>query len=81
MSKEKQTIAFIDALRAYNKQLDKVVEFERILIKWDKQRTITWGGVTLEITHQVAQAFRRDLNHDLEHLRQTLNNARNELEK
>lgn len=76
MNREKEAIAYVNALRAYEKAADPIIEFDRMLNQWRNQRNFTWAGVKLEMTDEVAQAFRAQLAQNLEDLRQQLNIAR-----
>lgn len=79
MNREKQAIAYVNALRAYEKAADPIVEFDRMLNQWRNQRHFTWAGVKLEMTDEVAKVFRAQLAANLEELRQQLNIAREAL--
>lgn len=79
LNREKQAIAFVNALRAYEKAAEPIVEFDRMLNQWKSQRNFTWAGVKLEMTDEVAQVFRAQLAQNLETLRQELNIARDAL--
>ena len=79
MSREKQAIAFVNALRAYEKAAEPIVEFDRMLDKWENQRHFVWAGVKLVMNDEVAQVFRAQLAQNLETLRQELNIARSAL--
>lgn len=79
LNREKQAIAFVNSLRKYEKAVEPIVEFDRMLNQWKSQRGFTWAGVKLEMTDEVAQVFRAQLAQNLETLRQELNIARNAL--
>lgn len=79
MNREKQAIAFVKALNAYEKAAAPIVEFDRMLNQWKNQRNFTWAGVKLEMTDEIAQIFRAQLAQNLEDLRQQLNTAREAL--
>jgi hypothetical protein len=79
MNREKQAIAFVNALRAYEKALEPIIEFDRMLDKWKNQRQFVWAGVKLEMTDEAAKAFRSQVAQNMENLRQELNIAREAL--
>jgi len=79
MNREKQAIDYVNALRAYEKAADPIIEFDRMLTQWKNQRHFTWAGIKLEMTDEVAAAFKWQLTQDLKDLRQQLNIAREAL--
>jgi uncharacterized protein YbaP (TraB family) len=79
LNREKQAMAFVKALTAYEKAAEPIVEFDRMLDKWKDQRTFAWAGVKLVMTDEVAQVLRAQLAQNLETLRQELNIARDAL--
>lgn len=79
MNREKQAITFVNALRAYEKALEPIIELDRMLDKWKDQRHFVWAGVKLEMTDEVAKGFRSQVAQNLDTLRQELNIARDAL--
>ena len=79
MNREKEAIAYVNALRAYEKALEPIIELDRMLDKWKDQRHFVWAGVKLEMTDEVAKGFRSQVAQNLETLRQELNIARDAL--